>query len=59
MTTAKNVEILTTLEEDPHVTFFPWEIDVQDIACVEWTDPNRCEVHSTSLRGNHCPDDQH
>ena len=32
MSTAKNVEILTTLEEDPHVTFFPWEIDVQDIA---------------------------
>ena len=28
----KNVEILTTLEEDPHVTFFPWEIDVQDVA---------------------------
>jgi hypothetical protein len=28
----KNVEILTTLEEDPHVTFFPWEIDVQDTA---------------------------
>ncbi len=31
-TTVKEVEILTTLEEDPHVTFFPWEVDVQDIA---------------------------
>ncbi len=31
-TTVKEVEILTTLEEDPHVTFFPWEADVQDIA---------------------------
>jgi hypothetical protein len=28
----KNVEILTTLDEDPHVSFFPWEIDVQDVA---------------------------
>ena len=32
VSTVKNVEILTTLEEDPHVTFFAWEIDVQDIA---------------------------
>ena len=33
MTTAvKNVEILSTLEEDPHVTFFAWESDIQDIA---------------------------
>jgi hypothetical protein len=33
MTTAvKNVEILTTLDEDPHVTFFAWESDVQDVA---------------------------
>ena len=33
MTTAvKNVEILSTLEEDPHVTFFAWESDIQDSA---------------------------
>ena len=31
-TTIKNVEILTTLDEDPHVSFFPWEMEVQDIA---------------------------
>ena len=31
-TTVKNVEILTTMENDPHVTFFSWESDVQDIA---------------------------
>ena len=31
-TTVKTVEILTTLEEDPHVSFFPWEMEVQDIA---------------------------
>ena len=31
-TTIKNVEILTTLDEDPHVVFFPWEMEVQDIA---------------------------
>jgi hypothetical protein len=31
-TTVKNVEILTTLEDDPHVTFFSWEVDVQDVA---------------------------
>ena len=28
----KNIEILTTLDEDPHVSFYPWEIDVQDAA---------------------------
>jgi hypothetical protein len=27
-----NVEILTTLEDDPHVNFFPWEMDMQDAA---------------------------
>ena len=32
VSTVKNVEILTALEEDPNVAFFPWEIDVQDIA---------------------------
>ena len=33
MTTAfKDVEILTTLDKDPHVTFFAWESDIQDIA---------------------------
>ena len=31
-TTIKNVEILATLDEDPHVSFFPWEMEVQDIA---------------------------
>ncbi len=31
-TTIKNVEIFTTLEDDPHVTFFSWESDVQDVA---------------------------
>ena len=31
-TTVKEVEILSTLEEEPHVHFFPWEADVQDIA---------------------------
>jgi hypothetical protein len=31
-TVPKNVEILTTLEEDPHVSFFNWEIDVHDVA---------------------------
>ena len=29
--TVKDVEILTTMEEDPHVSFFPWEMEVQDI----------------------------
>ena len=28
----KTVEILTTLEEDPHVNFFPWEMDIHDTA---------------------------
>jgi hypothetical protein len=33
MTTAvKAVEILTTLAEDPHVMFFPWQLDVHDTA---------------------------
>ncbi len=33
MTTAvKDVEILTTLDEHPHVTFFAWKSDVQNIA---------------------------
>jgi hypothetical protein len=33
MTSAlKNVEILTNLEEDPHVAFFSWELDVHDVA---------------------------
>ena len=32
VSTVKQVEILTTLEQDPHVNFFPWEIDVQDTA---------------------------
>ena len=31
-TTVKTVEILTTLEEDPHVNFFPWEMDIHDTA---------------------------
>ena len=31
-TTIKNVEILTTLDEDPHVSFYPWEMDIHDIA---------------------------
>ena len=31
-TTVKAVEILTTLEEDPHVTFYPWEMDIHDVA---------------------------
>jgi hypothetical protein len=31
-TVPKNVEILTTLEEDPHVSFFNWEMDVHDVA---------------------------
>ncbi len=31
-TTTKNVEILTTSDEDPHVSFSPWEMEVQDIA---------------------------
>ncbi len=31
-TTTKNVEILATLDEDPHVSFFLWEMEVQDIA---------------------------
>ena len=30
--TVKTVEILTTLEDDPHVTFFSWEMDVHDTA---------------------------
>jgi len=30
--TPKNVDILTTLENDPHVTFFSWEMDVHDVA---------------------------
>jgi hypothetical protein len=31
-TTVKAVEILTTLEEDPNVSFYPWEMDIHDIA---------------------------
>ncbi len=31
-TTIKNVEILTTLDEDPHVSFFAWDMEVQDTA---------------------------
>jgi hypothetical protein len=31
-TTVKEVEIPSTFEEDPHVHFFPWEADAQDIA---------------------------
>ena len=30
--TVKDVEILTTLDEDPHVSFFPWEMEVQDVS---------------------------
>ena len=30
--TVKTVEILTTMEEDPHVNFFPWEMDIHDTA---------------------------
>ena len=30
--TVKAVEILATLEKDPHVTYFPWEMDIHDIA---------------------------
>ncbi len=33
MTTApKQIEILTTLSEDPYVSFFPWKLDVHDTA---------------------------
>jgi hypothetical protein len=32
MTNIKSVEILTTLDHEPHVTFFPWEMEVQDTA---------------------------
>jgi hypothetical protein len=32
MSPFKNVEILTNLEEDPHVAFFAWELDVYDVA---------------------------
>ena len=32
MTTVKPVEILTTLDQEPNVNFFPWEMDVQDVA---------------------------
>ena len=32
MSSVKNVEILTNLEEDPHVAFFAWELDVFDVA---------------------------
>jgi hypothetical protein len=28
----KPVEILTTLAEEPHVMFFPWQLDVHDTA---------------------------
>jgi hypothetical protein len=28
----KSIEILTNLEEDPHVAFFSWELDVHDVA---------------------------
>jgi hypothetical protein len=31
-TSTKNVEILTSLAEAPHVSFFPWQLDVYDIA---------------------------
>ena len=32
MTTVKAVEILTTLDNEPNVNFFPWEMDVRDVA---------------------------
>jgi hypothetical protein len=32
MTAVKPVEILTTLDQEPNVNFFPWEMDVQDVA---------------------------
>ena len=32
VSTVKHVQILTSLEQDPHVNFSPWEIDVQDTA---------------------------
>jgi hypothetical protein len=32
MTTVKAVEILTTLDNEPSVNFFPWEMDVHDVA---------------------------
>jgi hypothetical protein len=28
----KNIEILTTLTEDPYVAYFPWQLDVHDSA---------------------------
>jgi hypothetical protein len=31
-TAVKSVEILSTLEGDPHVLFFPWQLDVHDVA---------------------------
>ena len=31
-TAVKAVEIITTLDNDPHVIFFSWEMDVQDVA---------------------------
>ena len=31
-TVTKNVEILTTLNENPYVSFFPWEMDIHDVA---------------------------
>ncbi len=31
-TPVKNVEILTTLDEEPHVKFFPWQPVVHDTA---------------------------
>jgi hypothetical protein len=54
MTTAvKAVEILTTLAEDPHFMFFPWQLDVHDTAagmaksihlngCLPWEHDHRC-----------------
>jgi hypothetical protein len=32
MTTVKAVEVLTTLDHEPSVNFFPWEMAVQDVA---------------------------
>jgi hypothetical protein len=51
-TTIKNVEILATLDEDPHVSFFPWEMKAQFNAAMRAaTGPNHSPGGSTKVNG--------
>ena len=53
MSAIKNVEILTNLEEDPHVSFFAWELDVFDVAA-----GMAKSIHHTGLLSHVLTDEQ-